>query len=240
MLIKAENISVTRNKKEILKNINIVINQKDFITILGPNGAGKSMLLKCLLGFYKPDNGLIIKSPELKISYTPQDFTIDKSIPITALDFITLNKKIENKKITEISQEFKIEKILKQQLSTLSGGELQKILLVRSLIEKPNLLVLDEPTQNLDVSAQMGFYRFLTQIFNKKDLSILMVSHDLHMVMSSTKKVICLSNHICCSGEPLAITKHPEFISLFGHDFANMMSVYKHDYSHQHEGDSFD
>ena len=90
MLIKAENISVTRNKKEILKNINIVINQKDFITILGPNGAGKSMLLKCLLGFYKPDNGSIIKSPGLKISYTPQDFTIDKSIPITALDFITL------------------------------------------------------------------------------------------------------------------------------------------------------
>ena len=166
MLIKAENISVTRNKKEILKNINIVINQKDFITILGPNGAGKSMLLKCLLGFYKPDNGSIIKSPGLKISYTPQDFTIDKSIPITALDFITLNKKIENKKITEISQEFKIEKILKQQLSTLSGGELQKILIVRSLVDNPNLLILDEPTQNLDVSGQLNFYKFLNQIYN--------------------------------------------------------------------------
>ena len=171
MLIKAENISVTRNKKEILKNINIVINQKDFITILGPNGAGKSMLLKCLLGFYKPDNGSIIKSPGLKISYTPQDFTIDKSIPITALDFITLNKKIENKKITEISQEFKIEKILKQQLSTLSGGELQKILIVRSLVDNPNLLILDEPTQNLDVSGQLNFYKFLNQIY--KDLSLI-------------------------------------------------------------------
>ena len=150
MLIKAENISVTRNKKEILKNINIVINQKDFITILGPNGAGKSMLLKCLLGFYKPDNGLIRKSPKVKISYTPQDFTIDKSIPITALDFITLNKKIKNKKITEISQEFKIEKILKQQLSTLSGGELQKVYICYTLGKPANIYLLDEPSSNLD------------------------------------------------------------------------------------------
>tara|TARA_B100000424_G_C22930056_1_gene494765 strand:+ start:585 stop:1307 length:723 start_codon:yes stop_codon:yes gene_type:complete len=240
MLIKAENISVTRNKKEILKNINIVINQKDFITILGPNGAGKSMLLKCLLGFYKPDNGLITKSPKLKISYTPQDFTIDKSIPITALDFITLNKKIENKKITEISQEFKIEKILKQQLSTLSGGELQKILIVRSLVDNPNLLILDEPTQNLDVSGQLNFYKFLNQIYKDRNISILMVSHDLHMVMSSTKKVICLSNHICCSGEPSTITKDPEFANLFGHDFANMMSLYKHDINHNHIEESND
>ena len=161
-------------------------------------------------------------------------------MPITAYDFIKLNKEFNKKEIHDISEEFKVDHLLDRQISNLSGGELQRILLVRSLIEKPNLLVLDEPTQNLDVSAQMGFYRFLTQIFNQKDLSILMVSHDLHMVMSSTKKVICLSNHICCSGEPLAVTKHPEFISLFGHDFANMMSVYKHDYSHQHEGDSFD
>ena len=114
------------------------------------------------------------------------------------------------------------------------------ILIVRSLIQNPNLLVLDEPTQNLDVSAQLNFYRFLNQIFLERDISILMVSHDLHMVMSSTKKVVCLSNHICCSGEPLAITKDPEFIALFGHDFANMMSVYKHDYTHQHNGDSND
>ena len=240
MLIKSENVFVTLGKKEILKNINLEVNSDDFVTIIGPNGAGKSMLLKCLLGFFKPDNGQIIKSPDLKVSYVPQDFISDKFMPITAFDFIKLNKEFNKKEIYDISEEFKVDHLLDRQISNLSGGELQKILLVRSLIEKPNLLVLDEPTQNLDVSAQMGFYRFLTQIFNKKDLSILMVSHDLHMVMSSTKKVICLSNHICCSGEPLAITKHPEFISLFGHDFANMMSVYKHDYSHHHEGDSFD
>ena len=120
----------------------------------------------------------------------------------------------------------------------MSGGEIQKILIARSLIENPNLLILDEPTQNLDVTAQLNFYKLLNQIFTNRNISILMVSHDLHMVMSSTKKVICLSNHICCSGEPSAITKDPEFISLFGHDFAEMMSVYRHDYTHAHEGDS--
>ena len=138
----------------------------------------------------------------------------------------------------KISNEFNIEALLGMQISHLSGGELQKVLIARSLIENPNLLILDEPTQNLDVSGQLSFYKFLDQIFNDRKLSILMVSHDLHMVMSSTKKVICLSNHICCSGEPLAITKDPEFISLFGEDFAEMMSVYKHDFDHKHEGHS--
>ena len=240
MLLKSQNISVVREKKEILKNINLEIDYNDFVTIIGPNGAGKSMLLKCLLGFFKPDNGLIVSSPDLKVSYVPQDFMAEKSIPITAFDFIKLNKNVGKNEIDKISSEFNVESLLNKQISHLSGGELQKILIVRSLIQNPNLLVLDEPTQNLDVSAQLNFYRFLNQIFTERDISILMVSHDLHMVMSSTKKVVCLSNHICCSGEPLAITKDPEFISLFGHDFANMMSVYKHDYTHQHNGDPND
>jgi len=240
MLIKAENVFVIRQDKEILKNINLEINHNDFITIIGPNGAGKSMLLKCLLGFFKPDNGNIVRSSDLNVSYVPQDFIADKSIPITAYDFIKLNKKVSSVEINKIASELSIEILLNKQITHLSGGELQKILIARSLIENPNLLILDEPTQNLDVSGQMNFYKLLDQIFIERKLSILMVSHDLHLVMSSTKKVICLSNHICCSGEPLAITKDPEFISLFGHDFANRMSVYKHDYAHQHNGDSHD
>ena len=236
MLIKAENISVVRNDKEILKNIDLTINPRDFITILGPNGAGKSMLLKCLLEFFSPDKGKIIKSDDLKVSYTPQDFVIDKSIPITSMDFIMLNKNIKKDEINNISKEFNISEILNKQLSHLSGGELQKILITRSLIDNPNLLILDEPTQNLDVSGQLSFYKFLDKIYAEREISILMVSHDLHMVISTTKKVICLSNHICCSGEPSSITKDPEFINLFGHDFADMMSLYKHDLKHNHEG----
>jgi zinc transport system ATP-binding protein len=237
MLIESQNISVVRGKKEILKDVNLQIDFNDFVTIIGPNGAGKSMLLKCMLGFFKPDNGTIVKSPHLKVSYVPQNFMPDKSIPISAYDFIKLNKEVSLDRISEISTLLNAEALLDMQINHLSGGELQRILIVRSLIENPNLLVLDEPTQNLDVSSQLNFYRFLDKIYKEKDISILMVSHDLHMVMSSTNKVVCLSNHICCSGEPLAITKDPEFISLFGHDFANMMSVYKHDHHHQHDGD---
>ena len=237
MLIKANNISVVRGNKKILEDINLTIGSKDFITILGPNGAGKSMLLKCLLGFFKPDKGEIIKSDNLKISYSPQDFIIDKSIPITALDFIMLNKKTEKDAIINLSKDFFIEDLLKKQLSYLSGGELQKALITRSLVDNPDLLILDEPTQNLDVSGQLNFYKFLNKIYQERDISILMVSHDLHMVISTTKKVICLSNHICCSGEPSKITQDPEFINLFGHDFANMMSLYKHDFNHTHKGD---
>ena len=238
MLIRAENLSVIRGKKEILKDINLEIDSDDFITIIGPNGAGKSMLLKCLMGFFNPDAGRIVKSAGLKVSYVPQGFVPEESIPITAYDFIKLNKKVGEMEIKKIANEFNVEALLGMQISHLSGGELQKVLIARSLIENPNLLILDEPTQNLDVSGQLSFYKFLDQVFNDRKLSILMVSHDLHMVMSSTKKVICLSNHICCSGEPLAITKDPEFISLFGKDFAEMMSVYKHDFEHKHEGHS--
>src|SRR5210317_496675 len=240
MLIKANNISVVRGNKKILEDINLTIDSKDFITILGPNGAGKSMLLKCLLGFFKPDKGKIIKSDNLKISYSPQDFIIDKSIPITALDFIMLNKKIKEDTIINLSKDFFIEDLLKKQLSYLSGGELQKVLITRSLVDNPDLLILDEPTQDLDVSGQLNFYKFLNKIYQERDISILMVSHDLHMVISTTKKVICLSNHICCSGEPSKITQDPKFINLFGHDFANMMSLYKHDFNHTHEGDKND
>ena len=236
ILIEAENISVIRDKKEILQDINLTIHKKDFITILGPNGAGKSMLLKCLLGFFKPNNGHIKKSEDLKISYTPQDFTIDISMPITALDFIMLNKKVKKKEILNILNELNIEDLIHKQLSVLSGGELQKILIARSLVDSPNLLVLDEPTQNLDVSGQLNFYKFLNKIYHEREISILMVSHDLHMVISTTKKVICLSNHICCSGEPSKITQDPEFINLFGHEFADMMSLYKHDINHNHIG----
>ncbi|MFL2630586.1 MAG: ATP-binding cassette domain-containing protein [Thermodesulfobacteriota bacterium] len=238
MLIRAENIFVIRDKKEILKDINLEILSNDFVTIIGPNGAGKSMLLKCLLGFFKPEKGMISRSSDLKASYVPQDFIVDKSIPISAYDFIKLNKEVTDEEINKISIEFNIKFLLNKQIAHMSGGEIQKILIARSLIENPNLLILDEPTQNLDVTAQLNFYKLLNQIFTNRNISILMVSHDLHMVMSSTKKVICLSNHICCSGEPSAITKDPEFISLFGHDFAEMMSVYRHDYTHAHEGDS--
>ena len=227
-LISAKNINVIKTGKNILKDVSIDIKKNDFITIIGPNGAGKSMLLKCLMGFYKPNSGIIKTKPNLKFGYMPQNLDIIKTIPMKAKSFITIKKKYDKISLKKVISETQIENILDKQLSVLSGGEMQRVLLARSLLNNPEVLILDEPAQNLDVSGQMHFYKLLQIIYSKRGLSILMVSHDLHLVMVSTKQVICLSNHICCCGKPQQITKDPEFLSMFGKDMAEVMAVYQH------------
>ena len=227
-LISATNVSVLKNQKSILKNIDIKINKNDFITIIGPNGAGKTMLLKCLMGFYKPNFGEIQKKDKLKIGYMPQSINIINTMPMMVKNFITVRKKYDDISFKQVISEVDISQLVNKQLSVLSGGEMQRVLLARSLLNNPDLLVLDEPAQNLDISGQLSFYKLIQEIYFKRNISILMVSHDLHLVMVSTKKVLCLSNHICCSGKPQQVAKDPEFISMFGKDMANMMAVYQH------------
>ena len=227
-LISATNVSVLKNQKSILKNIDIKINKNDFITIIGPNGAGKTMLLKCLMGFYKPNFGEIQKKDKIKIGYMPQSINIINTMPMTVKNFITVRKKYDDISFKQVISEVDISQLVNKQLSVLSGGEMQRVLLARSLLNNPDLLVLDEPAQNLDISGQLSFYKLIQEIYSKRNISILMVSHDLHLVMVSTKKVLCLSNHICCSGKPQQVAKDPEFISMFGKDMANMMAVYQH------------
>jgi zinc transport system ATP-binding protein len=237
MLIKAENITVIRQKKHILKDVSICIRKRDFITIIGPNGAGKSMLLKCLMGFWKSDSGTVTQKKGLKIGYVPQRLVPDHTMPISVQRFLSLYKKTNNTDIRKIAEEINIIHILKKPLSVLSGGELQRVLLARSLLNDPDLLILDEPAQNMDISGQLSFYKLLENTCNERSLSILMVSHDLHMVMASTKQVICLFHHICCTGEPHTITRDPEFIALFGTDMANMMAVYQHSHNNNRRPD---
>ena len=239
-IISASNITVTRDNKDILDNVSISVNSDDFITILGPNGAGKSMLLKCLMGFYKPEKGMINRTPNLRIGYVPQQFVSEQTLPISTKRFLMLRKKVDEEEINKIADETNIQSLLEKPLHILSGGERQRVLLARSLIGSPELLVLDEPAQNLDISGQLAFYKLLEQIYQSRSLSILMVSHDLHMVMATTKKVVCLFHHICCSGEPQIVTKDPEFVSLFGNDMAELMAVYQHGHNHTHEGHGHD
>ena len=149
-------------------------------------------------------------------------------IQINKNDFITVRKKYDDISFKQVVSEIDIRHLVDKQLSVLSGGEMQRVLLARSLLNNPDLLVLDEPAQNLDISGQLSFYKLIQEIYSKRDISILMVSHDLHLVMVSTKKVLCLSNHICCSGKPQQVAQDPEFISMFGKDMANMMAVYQH------------
>ena len=233
-LIQAFNINVSRQGNKILENVSVVVGDHDFLTVIGPNGAGKSMLLKCLMGFYAPDIGEIRKMNGLRVGYVPQNFAPEHTMPISVRRFLTLRKKTEKAAIEEVAQETGILKILDQALFELSGGERQRVLLARSLLDNPHLLVLDEPAQNLDISGQLGFYRLVEKIYKERKVSVLMVSHDLHLVMASTKEVICLFHHVCCSGEPQIVAKDPEFISLFGNDMATMMAAYQHSHDHAH------
>jgi len=233
-LIKANNVSFIKEKNVILKNISLEILDNDFITIIGPNGAGKSMLLKCLMGFYKTTKGDVFIKKDLKIGYVPQKFAPSISMPINVKSFLFLRKKSNQTILNELTREINITHILNKQLSKLSGGELQRVLLVRALIDEPEILVLDEPVLNLDISAQLAFYKLLEHIYKTRKISILMVSHDLHMVMSISKKVICLFHHICCSGTPAKVAKDPNFSALFGDDMAKMMAVYQHSHNHSH------
>ena len=239
--ITTHNMSIIRQKRAILHDISLDINPHDFITIIGPNGAGKSMLLKCLLGFFPPDKGSITRKPDLKIGYMPQYFTLEPTIPINVKHFICLAKNLAKnpaKNLDDIVAQTGIENLLTRPLITLSGGERQRVLLARALLDSPELLVLDEPAQNLDIAGQLQFYDLLDKIYKTQKLAIVMISHDLHMVMKSTKQVICLYHHICCSGKPQAVTKDPEFIALFGNDMAKMMAVYQHSHDHQHDHES--
>ncbi len=236
-LIKVENITLIRDKKNILNNISLEVKKRDFITIIGPNGAGKSMLLKCLMNFFRPNSGKILLKKNLKIGYVPQKIAINDAMPISVRKFLHLVNKIDKNEFDKIVREISIEEILDKQLYVLSGGQLQRVLLARALLNNPEILILDEPAQNLDISGQMAFYKILDNVYKNRQVAILMVSHDLHLVMASTKQVICLFHHICCAGEPQVITRDPEFISLFGNDMAKMMAVYNHTHSHTHDCD---
>lgn len=236
MLLSAKNICLTLGSHQILDKVSLNIYPQDFITIIGPNGAGKSMLLKCLMGLYKPTDGKIDKKPDLKIGYVPQRLHTDPTFPMTVKAFIHLRaSKIASDQFEKIIAETKIQELLDKQLHILSGGQMQRVLLARSLMHNPELLILDEPAQNLDISGQLSLYKLLDKIYENRKLSIIMVSHDLHIVMASSRKVICLYKHICCDGVPNLITKDPEFIKLFGQDMADMMAIYQHSHTH-HDG----
>jgi zinc transport system ATP-binding protein len=233
-LVSARNLHVIREGKAILNDVSLDVEEKDFITIIGPNGAGKSMLLKSVMGFFEPDKGSVARKKGLKVGYVPQRLVADHTIPISTRRFLTLRKRAGAAAVINVADETSITEILDKPLHVLSGGELQRVLLARALLGDPELLVLDEPAQNLDVTGQLAFYKLLDRIYEERGVSILMVSHDLHLVMSSTRRVVCLYHHICCTGEPHMVTRDPEFISLFGNDMARLMAVYNHDHDHSH------
>ena len=233
-LITAQNINLKHQDKKILDDISFSINLGEFITIIGPNGAGKSSLIKVLLGLIKQDSGTIKRSKSVRLGYTPQSFTPNFFIPISVMGFLSLNQKTEKSFIIETAETTGIANSLDLPLKELSGGELQKVLLTRALINKPNVLLLDEPAQNLDIDGQMKFYKLIQDIHQTQNCAVLMVSHDLHRVMKESTQVLCLYRHICCKGRPEAILKDEQFNNLFADQMIELMATYEHHHNHKH------
>lgn len=236
-LVTVRDLTVVKQGQTILDAVSLDIAKHDFITLIGPNGAGKTVLLRHLLKLESPHGGRVHHQSGLKIGYVPQRVTIDPSLPMTVQRFLTVNNDVTGSQLDSLATETKISHLLNSPLADLSGGELQRVLLTRALAGKPNLLILDEPAQNLDVNGQLQFYTMIDEIYESRKLSVLMVSHDLHLVMSSTRKVVCLFRHICCSGAPESVARDPEFISIFGDDMAKLMAVYPHSHAHDHDHD---
>jgi len=234
-LISANDISLSHHGKSVLDNVSFELKKGEFITLIGPNGAGKSSLIKVLLGLIKADSGDIKRSANIRLGYTPQTFSPNPFIPISVIDFLKLNQNTTQNFIHETALLTGIEGLLDSPLKKLSGGELQRVLLARALLSKPNVLILDEPAQNLDVNGQMHLYKLIQDIHQQQGCAVLMVSHDLHRVMKESTQVLCLYHHVCCMGQPEAIIKDSQFNDLFADQMDELMATYEHHHNHCHE-----
>ncbi len=233
-LLQAVHIHKHFGRREVLCHIDLNIHPKEIITIIGPNGSGKTTLLRILLGLMQPDDGEIITIPGLRIGYVPQSIHFEPTLPLTVLNFLKLICG-DSRKIFAVAEELGIVPYLKRQIYALSGGELQRVLLAQALLNDPHLLVLDEPIQGVDFSNQAALYQLIRTTARSRNCAVLMVSHDLHLVMAGTDRVICLNGHICCSGSPQHVSRDPEFVNLFGNDVANQIAYYVHHHDHQHD-----
>lgn len=234
-LISAQDISLTRHGKSILDKVNFELQQSEFLTIIGPNGAGKSSLIKILLNLIKADSGHIKRAKKLRLGYTPQTFTPNPFMPLTVIDFCNLNQKIDAGFLQENAKLTGIKGLLNAPLKNLSGGELQRVLLTRALVNKPNMLILDEPAQNLDIDGQMQLYKLIQYIHQQQGCAVLMISHDLHRVMKESTQVLCLYHHICCMGKPETLIKDTQFNDLYADQMDELMTTYEHHHNHCHE-----
>lgn len=205
------------------------------MTLIGPNGAGKTTLVRIVLGLLQPHTGTLYRAPGLRIGYMPQKLFIEPTLPLTVRRFLQLAAPRQKRDVEPLLEEVRIVHLLDQQVSALSGGEMQRVLLARALSQSPQLLVLDEPAQGVDVSGQVELYKLINNIRDSHGCGVLMVSHDLHLVMATTDEVICLNQHICCHGKPEHVSSDPAYLALFGQQQAQTLAVYTHHHNHSHD-----
>ena len=234
-LLSARDVSLTLNGRSILDHVTIDVRPNEIVTVIGPNGAGKSTLVRCLLGLQPITSGEIVRSKALRIGYVPQRFPQTPNVPLDVRRLLSLTLKPSEPEIDAALAETGIAHLKHAAVARLSGGELQRALLARALLRKPELLVLDEPVQAVDFMGEARMYELISEIRRQHGCGILMVSHDLHMVMAESDHVVCLNGHVCCEGGPSKVQQDPEFARLFGPSAARMIAAYTHHHDHDHE-----
>ena len=236
-LVEMRHASVTRGGRRILDNVDFTIGRGEIVTLIGPNGAGKSTLVKAALGLERLDKGVMSRAADLTVGYQPQKYTLDPALPLTLRRLVTLNTKAPAAKVAEVLALLRLERLPDADVHTLSGGELQRAMLARALLREPRLLVLDEPSQNLDVAGAIEIYQIIADARKATGCGVLVVSHDLNVVMAATDRVYCLNTHLCCSGAPEDVSRHRAFLELFGAAAAKTLAIYPHHHDHVHAPD---
>ncbi len=233
-LIDAKCISVKYGNSFALHNVDLQLGAGEIVTIVGPNGSGKTSLVRSIIGSIKPETGSVNLKLGLKIGYVPQKLNFDRTLPITVNRFLSLTEKISRAECIIALEKAGVSQVLNKQMSELSGGQFQRALLAKALLGSPELLILDEATQGLDQPGAAAFYRQIERVRNDTGCGVLMISHDLHVVMSASDRVICLNGHVCCSGTPSAVLLKPEYQELFGVGTDGALALYKHTHDHDH------
>ena len=235
-LVKLENAGVYRSSKWLVRGISFEINKGQIVTLIGPNGSGKTTTAKMILNILDTDEGMATSNTS-KMAYVPQKINIDWTMPLRVIDFMKITNNLNNTQITDSLTMTGVDKLLYNQIHSLSGGEFQRVLIARAIAKKPDLFVLDEPVQGVDFNGEIALYNLIKKISTTLNCGILLISHDMHFVMSTTDHVICLNGHICCSGNPSSVVKNPEYIKLFGEHNSETLSYYQHQHDHSHNND---
>ena len=236
-LIELKNAGVKRAGKWLVRGITFSLHAGEIVTLIGPNGAGKTTAAKMALGLLDLDEGAALQKSELRVGYVPQKVSIDWTLPLCVKRFINLTGSFSETEINAALAMTGTSHLINSGVDTLSGGEFQRVLLSRAIAKKPELLVLDEPVQGVDSSGEEAMYNLIETVAKNLNCGVLLISHDLHFVMSATTHVICLNGHICCSGTPRSVSTSLEFRSLYGSKISANLALYEHMHDHTHGPD---
>ena len=236
ILVKLNEVGFQQNKKWLVKGVSLQVERGKIVTLIGPNGSGKSTTAKIALGIYKNIEGQVEKFTN-NIGYVPQKISIDWTLPLRVKDFMLLTDNLKDDALDEALTLTGVKHLKDKNLGNLSGGEFQRVLLARAISKKPELLVLDEPVQGVDFTGEIALYELIKKISEKLNCGILLISHDLHTVMTATDHVVCLNGHVCCSGSPKDVARNNEYKALFGEQASQTLSVYEHKHDHEHSND---